>query len=84
MAAFDGSSRIFEMTYLASDAEVLIGGFTLAQWDVRWAHIPGGFTDPPRTLIGKSGLYRVMLNGEPIAIGKSSGGGGSDLKKRIP
>lgn len=71
------------MTYLASDAEILIGGFNLAQWETRWAHIPGGFADPPRNLIGKSGLYRVVLNGETIAIGKSSGGGGSDLKKRI-
>ena len=25
----------------------------------------------------------VVLNGETIAVGKSSGGGGSDLKKRI-
>jgi hypothetical protein len=66
-----------------SATEALIGGFTLAQWETRWAHIPGGFADPPRNLVGKSGLYRVVLNGETIAIGKSSGGGGSDLKKRI-
>jgi len=71
------------MTTSTSDADALIDDLTLAQWEALWADVPDGFTGPHRNLRGKSGLYRAICHGETVVIGKPSGKGGSDLKRRI-
>lgn len=56
----------------------LIAGKTLEEWDREWAKVPGGLTQRQKQLRPDVGLFRMLLNGQIVALGS-----GTDKKHGI-
>ncbi len=59
-----------------------ISGKTVADWNLEWQRVVGGFGTPQPQLNHKVGLFRAVRNGEVMALGSGTGAKGG-LSKRI-
>lgn len=59
-----------------------VEGRTIRDWNRNWIRVEGGFGRPHPELRHKVGLYRAILNGRVMAIGKGADRQGG-LAKRI-
>ncbi len=64
------------------DSDLPIAGKTIQQWEVEWLSVQGGFTRAYPEFRHKVGLYRVVLHGQVMALGKGVDRRGG-LAKRI-
>lgn len=56
-----------------------IGDSTIDEWDNEWVALKGGLRQRHHDLDGLLGLYRLILNGQDVAIGT-----GIDIRQGIP
>ncbi len=60
----------------------LIAGRTIQDWDKLWVDVDGGLKCYHPALRHKVGLYRILLNGQVVAIGTGTDKSGG-LAKRL-
>ncbi len=64
-------------------ANTLICGKPLQQWDAEWVPVAGGFTKLHSDLCHVVGLFRAVLSGEVMYIGKGTEFTNGGLRKRL-
>ena len=52
--------------------DLVIGGKTMDEWESEWVRAPGGFKTSHPELHGDVGLYRAVLNGVVVFIGRAT------------